>query len=85
MLTKSYERAFSKGTVEQFNGREGETVTFLSRCPLNSNLRGGGFAPRHLSRYVSVRVLLSFGHFVIFPYFFTLFDLFGVKFWLFDL
>ncbi len=26
------------GNVEQFNGREGETATFLSRCPLNLNL-----------------------------------------------
>ena len=23
-------------------------------CPLNSELRGGGFAPRHLKRYVRV-------------------------------
>ena len=38
------------GAAEQFNGREGETPTFLSRCPLNSELRVGGFAPRHLSR-----------------------------------
>ncbi len=36
--------------AEQINGREGETATFLSRCLLNSELRGGGFAPRHLSR-----------------------------------
>ncbi len=39
--------------AEQFNGREGETATLLSRCPLNSNGFGGGFAPRHLSRYAS--------------------------------
>ena len=39
--------------AEQFNGREGETATLLSRCPLNLSLRGGGFAPRHLSRYVA--------------------------------
>ena len=32
------------------NGREGETATFLSRYPLNSMLRGNGFAPRHLGR-----------------------------------
>ena len=38
------------GGIEQFNGREGETATFLSRCLLNFSLRGGGFAPRHLSR-----------------------------------
>ena len=36
--------------VEQFNGREGETATLLSRGLLNSELRGGGFAPRHLKR-----------------------------------
>ena len=36
--------------AEQFNGREGETATFLSRCPSNFSLRVGGFAPRHLSR-----------------------------------
>jgi len=27
----------------------------LSRCPLNSELRGGGFAPRHLNRWASSR------------------------------
>jgi hypothetical protein len=40
------------GDSQQFNGREGETATFLSRCLLNSNGLGGGFAPRHLSRYM---------------------------------
>ena len=39
-----------KTAVEQFNGREGETATLLSRCLVSLNLRGGGFAPRHLSR-----------------------------------
>ena len=34
--------------VEQIIGREGETATLLSRCPLNSNGRGGGFAPRQI-------------------------------------
>jgi hypothetical protein len=42
------------GATEQFNGREGETATLLSRCPLNSELRGGGFAPRHLNRSVLI-------------------------------
>ncbi len=42
----------NKRAVEQFNGREGETATFLSRCLVSLNLRGGGFAPRHLNRYV---------------------------------
>ena len=37
--------------AEQFNGREGETATFLSRCLVSLNLRGGGFAPRHLNRW----------------------------------
>ena len=39
-----------EGNVEQINGREGETATFLSRCPFNSELRVIGFAPRHLKR-----------------------------------
>jgi len=38
------------GATQQFNGREGETATLLSRCPLNLNGLGGGFAPRHLNR-----------------------------------
>ena len=38
--------------AQQFNGREGETATLFGRCPLNSELRGAGFAPRHLSRWV---------------------------------
>jgi len=40
------------GATEQINGREGETATFLSRCPLNFSLRVIGFAPRHLNRSV---------------------------------
>jgi hypothetical protein len=31
-------------------GREGETVTFLSRCPLNFSGLAGGFALRNLKR-----------------------------------
>jgi len=42
-----------KGGSEQVIGREGETATFLSSCPLNSNGLDGGFAPRHLSRSLS--------------------------------
>ena len=42
-----------KPYAEQFNGREGETATLLSRCLFNSNGLGGGFAPRHLSRSAS--------------------------------
>ena len=40
----------SEGAIEQIIGREGETATFLSRCPLNLELRGFGFAPRQLNR-----------------------------------
>ncbi len=36
--------------AEQFNGREGETATLLSRSLVNSELCEGGFAPRHLKR-----------------------------------
>ena len=43
-------RVVDFGAIEQFNGREGETATLFSRCPLNSNGLDGGFAPRHLSR-----------------------------------
>jgi len=39
------------GAIEQFNGREAETATFLSRCPFNLNGLGGGFRPRHLNRW----------------------------------
>ena len=42
-------------TVEQFNGREGETATLLSSCPLNFSGLAGGFAPRHLSRSTAAR------------------------------
>jgi hypothetical protein len=42
--------ADNKRAIEQFNGREAETATLLSRCPFTLNLRGGGFRPRHLSR-----------------------------------
>jgi len=43
------------GGGEQIIGREGETATFLSRCPFNSELRGFGFAPRQLNRWASSR------------------------------
>ncbi len=42
------------GNVEQVIGREGETATFLSRCPLNFGGRGGGFAPRQLRRWAAI-------------------------------
>ncbi len=41
------------GGVEQVIGREGETATLLSRCPLNFGGLGGVFAPRHLSHCAS--------------------------------
>ena len=40
--------------AEQFNGREGETATFLSTGLFNSELRVGGFAPRHLKRWAAI-------------------------------
>ena len=40
----------NNGGIEQFNGREAETATFLSDFLFNSNELGGGFRPRHLSR-----------------------------------
>ncbi len=45
--------AVKRKQTEQINGREGETATLLSRCPLNSELRVIGFAPRHLNRSVA--------------------------------
>ena len=38
------------GTVQQFNGRESETATFLKRSLVNSELRVIGFALRPLNR-----------------------------------
>jgi len=38
--------------AQQIIGREGETATFFSRCLLNSNGLGGGFAPRQFGRWV---------------------------------
>ena len=37
-------------TAQQVIGREGETATFIRRCPLNLELRVFGFAPRQLNR-----------------------------------
>ncbi len=39
--------------IEQVIGREGETVTLLSRRPLNFELRVIGFAPRQFNRSTS--------------------------------
>ena len=46
--------------IEQINGREGETVTFLSRGFVSLSLRVGGFAPRHLSRYAPANIVVNF-------------------------
>ena len=40
-------------TAQQFNGREGETATLLSTGLFTLSLCGGGFAPRHLSRWAA--------------------------------
>ena len=45
--------------AQLFNGREGETATLFSRSLVNSELRGGGFAPRHLSRSPQYRCNVS--------------------------
>jgi hypothetical protein len=37
--------------VEQLIGCEGETATFIWRCPFTLNLRVFGFAPRQFGRY----------------------------------
>ncbi len=47
----------TNGAIEQFNGREGETATLLSRCLVTFSGLGGGFAPRHLNRYASFSLL----------------------------
>ncbi len=39
-----------KRAVQQIIGRERETATLYKRRPLNSSLRGGGFAPHQLNR-----------------------------------
>ncbi len=36
--------------AQQIIGREGETATFIWRCPLNFSLREFGFAPRQFNR-----------------------------------
>ena len=46
-----------RGAAEQINGREGETATLLSTGLFNSELRVGGFAPRHLNRSASFDLL----------------------------
>ena len=48
-----YGNGFCLLAAQQINGREGETATLLSRCFVSLNLRGVGFAPRHLKRSAS--------------------------------
>ena len=45
--------ADTKGAIEQFNGREGETATLLFGLSVSLTLRGFGFAPRHLRRWAA--------------------------------
>ena len=54
-MNKRKKTLLNNGGSQQFNGREGETATFFSRCLLTRILRVFGFAPRHLKRYVPVR------------------------------
>ena len=57
-----------QAAVEQVNGREGETATFLFGLSVFPTLRGGGFAPRHLNRYAAsvLRPLLLLSVLLIF-------------------
>lgn len=52
-MEKRKQRVIDQDTIQQFNGREGETATLLSSCPLNSELCGGGCAPRLLKRWAA--------------------------------
>ena len=66
--------ARGSGLILRISGREGETATFLSRCLFNSNGFGGGFAPRHLSRwallfYYSMRKITAVLILLILPVF----------------
>ncbi len=47
-----FDVSYNQRATQQVIGREGETATLLSRCLLNSNGLGGGFAPRQLNRYI---------------------------------
>ncbi len=48
------ENLLANSTVQQIIGREGETATLLSRCPLNFGGLGGGFASRQLRRSAAI-------------------------------
>ena len=48
------QRSKDDGATQQINGREGETAAFIWRSSVSLTLRVGGFAPRHLSRYVAL-------------------------------
>ena len=43
-----------QGRAQQFNGREGETATFFSRCLLTFGLRAASFALRQLGCWTSL-------------------------------
>ena len=43
----------SERRTQQFNGREGETAALLFGLSVSLKLRVGGFAPRHLNRWLS--------------------------------
>ncbi len=47
----------NNGAAQQINGREGETATFIWRCPSNFSLRVFGFAPRQFNRWIASRLL----------------------------
>ena len=47
---EKHSQSVDKGGIEQINGREGETATFLKRSLVSLNLREFGFVPRHLNR-----------------------------------
>ncbi len=56
-----FNRFYNQRATQQINGREGETATFFSRCLFTLDLRGGGFAPRHLNRYAFFSLLQLLG------------------------
>lgn len=50
--------------AQQFNGRERETATLLSRCVVSLSLCGSGFAPHHRRRsgiHVQIKTLDNWG------------------------
>ncbi len=45
--------SLNEDAIEQVIGREGETATLLSKLSVTFYVDAGGFAPRHLSRWLS--------------------------------